>query len=140
MYYAENIIFTNWSLAYVPALNESSINQALAWGSTVAAEYAVKYHFDRDHRDFYLGTKEFESDDDLEDYVTRSSYDDDDNAHEKVVFGVVVDEEPEDYTGNITLKWKLRFNSTDTRPEHQSIRGTFFQIFGINWHESRNEY
>ena len=84
MYYLENLIFTNWSLAYVPALNESSINQALAWGSTVAADYWVQEVFDRDHRPFKLSTREFESDDDLEDYVTRSAYDDDDNAHKKV--------------------------------------------------------
>jgi hypothetical protein len=72
--------------------------------------------------------KGFKNNDKLEDYVTKSSYDDNSgDPKKKILFSIVVDEEPvlkarENLAGGqpleeVTVDVKLRWNATDTRKD-----------------------
>lgn len=54
--------------------------------------------------------REFQNNDELEDYVTDTDYEDDDVP--KICFAVVI----KDMSAS-SVNWELRFNSTDTDPK-----------------------
>jgi ATP-binding cassette subfamily A (ABC1) protein 3 len=80
-----------------------------------------------------VGIKYFEDEDDLEDYITDSDYDDDDSV--KICFAVVID-----HLTDTKADYKIRFNSTDTDPDNQTVFGKWFDIFLTTRRSDVNEF
>jgi hypothetical protein len=119
-YLLENIK-DGWKLGYVPDFEYSPLNAYLyKWMS----EYVKRAYNDSS---IDVRNKHFKSDDKLEDYVTKHSYDDHHGDYKKkVLFAVVVDKEPtlrsklgsSHIPTKIEVDVKLRWNATDTRKHH----------------------
>jgi len=60
----------------------------------------------------------------LDDYVTSGDYDDISPFHPKICFAVVIDQQ-----SPLQITYKIRFNSTDTDPNNQSVYGSWWEAF-----------
>jgi len=74
-----------------------------------------------------------ESDDDIEDYVTASDYEDE----VKLCFAVVVEDFQDNTSsgGGVKVDYKFRYNATDLIP-YEGRLGGFYNIFYIDNYES----
>lgn len=75
----------------------------------------------------------FDDEDDLEDYITDSDYDDDDSL--KLCFAVVIDT-----LDASKVDYKIRFNSTDTDPDNQTVYGRWLDIFMTTRNPNVNKF
>ena len=112
-----------WNLAFVPQSSTSNINAYLE--DMIPRYYkAYEYMEDRQTNNFadfsthesgiQIGIKQFSDEDDLEDEITDDDYDDDDDQSNKIVFAIVMDEEPGPLDTTINLDLRLRFNNSKT--------------------------
>jgi hypothetical protein len=120
-YFLDNIE-DGWNLGFVPDFDYSPMNTYLnRW----IAEY---FRRAKDNENLDVHPRTFKSNDKLEDYVTKHSYDDHHGDYKKkVLLAVVVDKEPtlRNKLGSsnilkdgIEVDVKLRWNATDTRKDH----------------------
>jgi ATP-binding cassette subfamily A (ABC1) protein 3 len=81
--------------------------------------------------------RNYSSNSKLKDYVTDSDYEDDDTH--KVCFAVYIDEFTNKSSG-VTLDYTLRYNSTDTDPDEQTVYGKWYEIFATNGKDAVNKF
>ena len=143
-YYVDNLKH-GWKIGYVPepTPEHSPLNYYL---HQEIQKYPKIYYNRPDLEVHYKG---FKSNDKLEDYVTKSSYDDDNSdVKKKILFAIYVEKEPvfssrNLETGAIThvdLDVKLRWNATDTRADEQTAYGQQWEIFATNYIKARDQF
>ena len=77
----------------------------------------------------------FETESDLDDYITSSDYENISPTRPKLCFAVVITEETP-----MSLNYKIRFNATDTDPDNQSVYGTWWEAFLTSYIEPVNKF